>query len=194
MNVLVLAEHDNAAIARATLNTVTAAQQLRRRGRSCSSAVTDAGRRGAAARIAGVDARSCWPMRRTTRTTAAENLAELVASLRRRATAISWRRPRPTAKTSCRASRRCSTSAQMSRHHGDRVRRYVRAPDLCRQRAGDGAAASTRSRSSRCARTAFEPAAATAAAPASRRSRRRPTAAVAAGRRAARSPSPSVRS
>ena len=96
----------------------------------------------AAAKISRRVARCCWPTRRAMRRAAPRTWQRLVVPLVRRLRRMCWR-PRPaSARTACRGSRRCWTSRRSRRSSGSTAR-HLRAADLCRQRAGDGAVADT---------------------------------------------------
>ncbi len=107
MSILVYAEHDNASIKGATLNTVTAAKAIGGdihvlvAGQGCQAAAEAAAKIDGVSKVLVADNAAYGHQ-------LAENVSALVAELAR-ATATSWRPPPPTAKTSCRAWRRCWT-------------------------------------------------------------------------------------
>ena len=159
MAALVIAEHDNASIKGATLNTVTAARAVRRRRaraggrperrRRRQGRRADRRRGQGAARRRASSSRTGWPRTSPRR-----------CSRSPRATATSCSRPPPAARTSRRASPRKLDVAQISRHHQGRRRRHLRAADLRRQRDRHGAERSTPSRSITVRTTGFDAAAA----------------------------------
>ena len=136
MTILVIAEHDNASIKAATLNTVGGGGEGRRRhsragrGPQCASG---SGRGSEDRRVSKVLLADAPQLEAGL----AENVEATALNIAK-ATRTSSRRQRPTARTSRRASPRSWTSRR-SRHHGGRFGRHVRAPDLRGQRDRDGA-------------------------------------------------------
>ena len=177
-DILVIAEHDNATLKGATLNTVTAARKLRRRRpRAGRRLRTPAAAAQAAAQIAGVakvlhadgDAlrRTAWPRtspRRCSRSRRDYSHILFPATARGKNVA-----PRVAAKLDV---------GQISDITKVDSRRHLRAPDLRRQRDRHGAEPATRSRSSRCA----PPASTRRRRPAARRRSRRSRAVADSGK------------
>ena len=135
---LVVAEHDNAGIRPATLNTVTAARQARRRGPRADRR-RGLGRRGQRRRGDRRRRQGAACRRRACSRTAWPRTSPRRCWRWRRATRTSCSRPRRRARTSRRASRPSSTSAQISDITKVDRARHLRAADLRRQRHRHGA-------------------------------------------------------
>jgi electron transfer flavoprotein alpha subunit len=131
MAALVIAEHDNASIKGATLNTVTAALPAAATCTCWWPAHNAAPPPQAAAQIAGV-AKVLHADAPGLDHGLAENVAAQVLAVAA-ATATSCSRPPPAARTWRRAWPRCWTWRRSATHQGDQ-RRHLRAPDLRRQR------------------------------------------------------------
>ena len=136
MAILVLAEHDNQSLKAATLNTVTAAQQLsdRRRHRAgCRRRLRRCRRRcrkdRGVAKVLVADEPDWHQL--------AENLSSCDHASSQGITAISWRLRRPSGKKRAAACRSAAGRAADLRNQRGRGHRHLRAPDLCRQRDGD---------------------------------------------------------
>jgi hypothetical protein len=137
MAILVIAEHDNASLKAATLNTVTAAARSAATSTCWSPAPTAARRRRAGRARSPAWPRCCTPTPPTTATRPAENLAALVV-----ANAPGYSHilaPATSNGKNVPARGRLLDVAQISDITKRGRRRHLRPPDLRRQRAGHGA-------------------------------------------------------
>ena len=113
MSVLVIAEHDNSALKAATLHAVTAAREIADKAGG-DVHILVAGNRLPRASPTPPRRSPAWRKVLLADDPAydhglAENIAPLIVRARRELQRMCWRRPRHRGKTSCRASRRCST-------------------------------------------------------------------------------------
>ena len=156
MTILVIAEHDNAVVKAATLNTVAAAQKLGGdihvlvAGHQAREPQPRPPRRSPAWR------RCCSPMRRTCADVLAENVAALLRVTTREGL-LAHPRAGDRLRQEHRAARRGAARRRADlRHHRRRVRRHLRAADLRRQRDRHGASRAIRSRSITVRTTGFD--------------------------------------